>query len=60
MYQICLNCVLGYFACTARGAQDNTVLSCLLFFCCLCSQRPDAFNAGGADHHGEDTQLFCD
>ncbi len=61
MYQICLHCVLGYCICTARGVEDNTVLSCFFFlFSCLCSQRPDAFNAGGTDHHGEDTQLLCD
>lgn len=58
MYQICLYRVLGYFICTAVGVGYYTVLSCC--FCCLCSQRPDAFNAGGTDHHGEDTQLLCD
>lgn len=60
MYQICLHCVLGYFICTARGTEDSPVLSCFFLSSCLCSQRPDAFNAGGADHHGEDTQLLCD
>lgn len=62
MYQICLCRVLGYFISAGRGVEDNTLLSRFSFslFPCLCSQRPDAFNAGGPDHYGEDTQLLCD
>lgn len=61
MYQICLHLVLGYVICTGRGVEGNTMLSCFFFpLCCFCSQRPDAFNAGGADHHGKDTKLLCD
>lgn len=59
MYQICLRCILGYFICTP-GVEDNTVLSCFFSLLFFCSQRPDAFNVGGPDHHGEDAQLLCD
>lgn len=57
MYQICM---LRFPICTPRGVEDK-LLSCFFFSCFfICSQGPDAFNIGGADHHGEDAQLLCD